>query len=66
MPRGPNGEWRPADPIACAVHVMKIGHGRDRGDTRGAAAPGPGCGQPAGEPRGEGPRRENDARGTSR
>ena len=24
MPRGPNGEWRPADPIACAVHVGRI------------------------------------------
>ena len=24
MPRGPNGEQRPADPIACAVHVAKI------------------------------------------
>ncbi len=27
MPKGPNGEWRPADPIACAVHVMKIATG---------------------------------------
>lgn len=25
--RGPNGEWRPADPIACAAHVMKIATG---------------------------------------
>lgn len=24
MPRGPKGEWRPADPIACAAHVMKV------------------------------------------
>ena len=24
MPRGPNGEWRPADPTACAVHVGRI------------------------------------------
>ena len=24
MPRGPNGEWRPADPNACAVHVGRI------------------------------------------
>ena len=27
MPRGPKGEWRPADPIACAVHVMEIATG---------------------------------------
>ena len=27
MPRGPNGEWRPADPIACAVHVGRIATG---------------------------------------
>ena len=27
MPRGPNGEWRPADPLACAAHVMKIATG---------------------------------------
>ena len=27
MPKGPNGEWRPADPVACAVHVMKIATG---------------------------------------
>lgn len=24
MPRGPEGEWRPADPIVNAVHVAKI------------------------------------------
>ena len=24
MPRGPNGEWRPADTIGCAVMVAKI------------------------------------------
>ena len=24
MPRGPNGEKRPADTIGCAVHVMRI------------------------------------------
>lgn len=24
MPKGPNGEWRPRDPIACSVHVMKV------------------------------------------
>ena len=27
MSRGPNGEWRPADPVACAAHVMKIATG---------------------------------------
>ena len=28
MPRGPNGEKRPADPVGCAVHVMKIATGQ--------------------------------------
>ena len=27
MPRGPNGERRPADTNACAVHVMKVATG---------------------------------------
>ena len=27
MPKGPNGEWRPADPVACAVHVGRIATG---------------------------------------
>ena len=27
MPYGPRGEWRPADPVACAVHVAKIATG---------------------------------------
>ena len=27
MPRGPNGEKRPSDPIACAVMVAKIATG---------------------------------------
>lgn len=27
MPKGPKGKWRPADPIACAVHVGKIATG---------------------------------------
>ena len=27
MPTGPKGEKRPPDPIACAVHVMKIATG---------------------------------------
>ena len=28
MPRGPNGEKRPADPIARAVHIAKIATGQ--------------------------------------
>ena len=28
MPRGPTGEWRPDDPIACAVHVATIATGQ--------------------------------------
>ena len=28
MPIGPTGEWRPDDPIACAVHVAKIATGQ--------------------------------------
>ena len=28
MPRGPNGEKRPADPVANAVHVMCIATGQ--------------------------------------
>lgn len=27
MPRGPNGEWRPANPIAAAIHVGRIATG---------------------------------------
>ncbi len=27
MPKGPQGQWRPADPLACAAHVMKIATG---------------------------------------
>ena len=27
MPRGPNGEKRPAHAVGCAVHVMKIATG---------------------------------------
>ena len=27
MPKGPRGEWRPADPVACAVHVGRIATG---------------------------------------
>ena len=27
MPKGPKGQWRPADPIACAMHVGKIATG---------------------------------------
>lgn len=28
MPRGPNGEWRPAEPIARAVHIARIATGQ--------------------------------------
>lgn len=24
MPKGPSGEWRPRDLIACSTHVMKV------------------------------------------
>lgn len=24
MPKGPRGEWRPADPVGCAVHVGRL------------------------------------------
>ena len=27
MPKGPQGQWRPADPIAAAVHVGRIATG---------------------------------------
>lgn len=27
MPYGPQGQWRPADPMACVAHVMKIATG---------------------------------------
>ena len=27
MLRGPNGEWRPTDPIAAAIHVAKLATG---------------------------------------
>ena len=27
MPRGPQGQWRPADPVECAVMVAKIATG---------------------------------------
>ena len=27
MPKGPQGQWRPPDPVACAVHVAKIATG---------------------------------------
>lgn len=38
MPKSPKGEWRPADPIACAVHVAKILTG-EIGETHEAPAP---------------------------
>lgn len=28
MPKGPNGEWRPAAPGACAKHVMELATGQ--------------------------------------
>lgn len=28
MPRGPNGEWRPADPVARAVHIGRLATGQ--------------------------------------
>ena len=28
MSDGPRGEWRPSDPIACAVHVGRIATGK--------------------------------------
>jgi len=27
MPKGPQGQWRPADPVGCAVHVGRIATG---------------------------------------
>ena len=27
MPKGPQGQWRPANPVACAVHVGQIATG---------------------------------------
>ena len=27
VPKGPQGQWRPADPVACAVHVGRIATG---------------------------------------
>ncbi len=27
MPKGPQGQWRPADPVAAAVHVGRIATG---------------------------------------
>ena len=48
MPKGPNGERRPRDPIARAVHVMRIAtgqieeelpsEGQRRGGLKGGAA----------------------------
>lgn len=36
MARGPQGEWRPDDLIACAVHVAKVATGQIE-ETYGAA-----------------------------
>ena len=27
MPRGPQGQWRPSDPVAAGVHIAKIATG---------------------------------------
>ena len=27
MPKGPQSQWRPADPVACAVHVGRLATG---------------------------------------
>jgi hypothetical protein len=27
MPRGPQGRWRPADPVAAGVHIAKLATG---------------------------------------
>ena len=27
MPKGPKGEWRPPDSVACAIHVAKLSTG---------------------------------------
>ena len=27
MPKGPNGEWRPPDPVAAGVHIGKLATG---------------------------------------
>ena len=31
MPKGPQGQWRPADPVACAVHVGRLATGEIQG-----------------------------------
>ena len=41
MPKGPNGEWRPAEPGACAVHVMKIATGQIEDTHEAPARPDP-------------------------
>lgn len=38
MPKGPQGQWRPADPIACAMHVGKVATGEIE-EVREAPAP---------------------------
>ena len=35
MPKGPQGQKRPADAIGCAVHVAKIATGEIEDDVRG-------------------------------
>lgn len=41
MPRGPKGEYRPADAIGCAVMVAKIATGEIEDDGRPWAPPSP-------------------------
>ena len=41
MPNGPKGEWRPAEPGACAVHVMKIATGQIEETREAPARPDP-------------------------
>ena len=40
MPRGPNGEKRPAHTVGCAVHVMKIATGEIKEELSEAKPPG--------------------------
>lgn len=39
MARGPHGEWRPDDPIAAAVHTMKIATGEIEEEDQWVANP---------------------------
>ena len=39
MPRVPKGEWRPADPVARAVHIGKLATGRIEETTEAPRGP---------------------------